>query len=130
MHAILCRGFDVVKALPLHEVERAAAVEMIRYGYPFVRVHWIFDLTVRLTNRTSDPWRGFLGGIMKRPEEIAVGVDWLHHSQLGVIRAFCIPLCDVGRTLSQREEAGRMCPRCLAFLFFAVLRFLFHFLAP
>ncbi len=34
MHAILCSGFDVVKVLPLHEVERATAVEMIRYGYP------------------------------------------------------------------------------------------------
>ncbi len=75
MHAILCSGFDVVKVLPLHEVERAAAVEMIRYGYPFVRAHWIFDLTVRFTNRTSDPCGGFLGGIVKRPEEIAVGVD-------------------------------------------------------
>ncbi len=39
---------------------------------------------------------------------------------------FCIPLYDAGRTLSQREEAGRMYPeevrllncvlRCLAFL--------------
>ena len=75
MHAILCGRFDVVKVLPLHEVERAAAVEMIRYGYPFVGVHWIFDLTLRFTNRPSDPWRGFLGGIVKRPEELAVGVD-------------------------------------------------------
>ncbi len=40
-----------------------------------VRVHWIFDFTVRLTNRTSDPCGGFLGGIVKCPEEIAVGVD-------------------------------------------------------
>jgi hypothetical protein len=55
MHAILSDGFDVVKVLPLHEVERATAVEMICYGYPFVRVHWIFDLTLRLANRTSDP---------------------------------------------------------------------------
>ena len=55
MHAIVSSGFDVVKVLPLHEVERATAVEMIRYGYPLVRVHWIFDLTVRLANRTSDP---------------------------------------------------------------------------
>jgi hypothetical protein len=75
MHAILCSGFDVVKVLPLHEVGRAAAVEMIPYGYPFVRVHWIFDLTVHFTNRTSDPCEGFLGGIVKRPEEIAVCVD-------------------------------------------------------
>ncbi len=75
MHVVLCSGFDVVKVLPLHEVKRAAAVKMIRDGYPFVRVHWIFDFTVRLTNRASDPWRGFLGGIAKRPEEIAVGVD-------------------------------------------------------
>ena len=59
----------------MHEVERATAVEMIRYGYPFVRVHWIFDFTVRLTNRTSDPCRGFLGRIVKRPEDITVGVD-------------------------------------------------------
>ena len=55
MHAIRRSGFDVVKVLPLHEIERATAVEMIRYGYPLVRVHWIFDLTVRLANRTSDP---------------------------------------------------------------------------
>ena len=55
MHAIRRSGFDVVKVLPLHEVERATAVEMIRYGYPLVRVHWIFDLTVRLANHTSDP---------------------------------------------------------------------------
>ena len=26
MHAIVCSGFDVVKVLPLHEVERATAV--------------------------------------------------------------------------------------------------------
>jgi len=62
-----------VKVLPLHEVERAAAVEMIRYGYPFAGVHRIFDLTVRFANRVSDPWRRFLDGIVKRPEEIAVG---------------------------------------------------------
>jgi hypothetical protein len=55
MHAIRRSGFDVVKVLPLHEIERATAVEMIRYGYPLVRVPWIFDLTVRLANRTSDP---------------------------------------------------------------------------
>ncbi len=75
MHAIPCSGFDVVKVLPLHEVERATAVEMIRYGYPFVGVHWIFDFTVRLTNCTSDFCGGFFGGIVKRPEELAVGVD-------------------------------------------------------
>ncbi len=39
MYAILSSGFDVVKVLPLHEVERATAVEMIRDGYPFARVH-------------------------------------------------------------------------------------------
>jgi hypothetical protein len=75
MHAIPCSGFDVVKVLPLHEVKRATTVEMIRYGYPFVGVHWIFDFTVRLTNCTSDLRGGFLGGIVKHPEEIAVGVD-------------------------------------------------------
>ena len=91
------------------------------------------SLTVRLTNRTSDPCRGFLGGIVKCPEEIAVGVD----AMSGLITAsstwsgfFCIRLYDAGRTLSQKEEAGRMYPeevhvevhllncvlRCLAFL--------------
>ena len=75
MHAIVSGGLDVVKVLPLHEVERATAVEMIRYGYPFVGVRWIFDFTVRLTNCTSDLRGGFLGGIVKRPEELAVGVD-------------------------------------------------------
>ncbi len=75
MHAILCSGFDVVKVLPLHEVERATAVEMIHYGYPFVRVRWVFELAVRFTNRTSDPCGGFLGGIVKRSEELAVCVD-------------------------------------------------------
>jgi len=75
MHAIPCSGFDVVKVLPLHEVERATTVEMIRYGYPFVGVRWIFDFTIRLTNCTSDLRGGFLGGIVKRPEEFAVGVD-------------------------------------------------------
>ena len=75
MHAIRRSGIDVVKVLPLHEVKRATAVEMIRYGYPFVGVHWIFDFTVRLTNCTSDLRGGFLGGIVKRPEEIAIGVD-------------------------------------------------------
>jgi len=38
MHAVLCSRFDVVKVLPLHEIERAATVEMIRYGYPFAGV--------------------------------------------------------------------------------------------
>ncbi len=60
MHAILCSWFDDVKVLPLHEVERAAAVEVIRYGYPFIRVRWVFDLAVRFANRTSDPCGGFL----------------------------------------------------------------------
>jgi hypothetical protein len=75
MHAMMCSGFDIVEVLPLHEIERATTVEMIRYGYPFIRVHWIFDLAVRLTDRPSDPLRGVIGGIVKGPEEIAVGVD-------------------------------------------------------
>ena len=75
MHAIMCSGFDIVKVLSLHEIERATAVKMIRYGYPFIRVHWIFDFAVRLTDRTSDPLRGVIGGIVKGPEEIAVGVN-------------------------------------------------------
>ena len=48
---------------------------MIRYGYPFVRVHWIFYFPIRLANRTSDPRRGFVGGIVQGSEEITVGVD-------------------------------------------------------
>jgi len=72
MHAILCSWFDVVKVLPLHEVERAAAVEVIRYGYPFAGVHRIFDLTVRFANRASDPWGRFLDGIVKRPEKTSL----------------------------------------------------------
>ena len=86
MHAIMCSGFDIVKVLSLHEIERATAVKMIRYGYPFVGVHWIFDFAVRLTDRTFDPLRGVIGGIVKGPEEIAVGVDamsWLFTSSLG-----------------------------------------------
>ena len=75
MHAVLRGGFDIVKVLPLHEVERTAAVEMIRYGYPFTGVHWIFDLTVRFTNHASDPWGRFLGGIVKHSEEVAVGAN-------------------------------------------------------
>ena len=59
----------------MHEVERAAAVEMIRYDYTFVRVRWVFDLAVSFANRTSDPCGGFLDGVMKRPEELAVCVD-------------------------------------------------------
>ena len=99
------------------------------YGYPFVWVHWILDFTIRFANRTSDPMRRFLGGIVKRPEELAVGVD----AMSGLFTAssiwsgfFCILLYDAGRTLSQREEAGRMYPeevrllncvlRCFAFL--------------
>ncbi len=64
-----------MKVLPLHEVERAATVEMIHYGYPFVRVQWIFDLTVSFANCTSDPWGRLLDGVVQRPEEIAVGID-------------------------------------------------------
>ena len=64
-----------MKVLPLHEVERAAAVEMIRYGYPFAGVHRIFDLTVRFANRASDPWGRFLGRIVKHSEEVAVGAN-------------------------------------------------------
>ena len=75
MHAIVSRGLDVVKVLPLHEVKRATAIEMIRYGYSSVRVQWIFDFPVRFANGTSDPWRRLLDGIVQRPEEIAVGVD-------------------------------------------------------
>ena len=75
MHAILCSGFDVVKVLPLHEVERATAVKVVRYGDPFVRIHRIFDFSIRFANRASDPRRGFLGGIMQSPKEVAGGVD-------------------------------------------------------
>ncbi len=75
MHAVLRGGFDIVKVLPLHEVERAAAVEVIRYGYPFAGAQRIFDLTVRFANRASDLWGWFLGGIVKHPEEVAVGAD-------------------------------------------------------
>jgi hypothetical protein len=75
MHAIVCSRFDIVKVLPLHEVERTTAVEMIRNGYPFVRVQWIFDLTVRFANCTSDPWGRLFDVIMQRPEKIAVCVD-------------------------------------------------------
>ena len=75
MHAVLRGGFDIVKVLPLHEVERAAAVEVIRYGYPFAGVHRIFDLTVRFANRASDPWGRFFGRIVEHPEEVAVGAN-------------------------------------------------------
>ncbi len=64
---------------------------MIRYGYPFAGVHRIFDLTVRFANRASDPWRRFLRGIVKHPEEIAVGADamgWLVTSSLVRARLF------------------------------------------
>ncbi len=75
MHAILCSGLDIVKVLPLHEVERVTAVKMVRYGYPFVRIHRIFDISVRFANRASDPQRGFFGGIVQRSEGIAGCVD-------------------------------------------------------
>ncbi len=75
MHAILCSGLDVVKVLPLHEVERATAVKVMRYGNPFVRIHRIFDFSICLANRASDPQRGFFGGIMQSPEEVASCVD-------------------------------------------------------
>ena len=91
MHAILRGGFDIVKVSPLHEVERAAAVEMIRYGYPFAWVNRIFDLTVRFANRASDPWRRFLGGIVKHPKDIAIGADamsWLVTASLVCVRLF------------------------------------------
>jgi hypothetical protein len=48
---------------------------MIRNGYPFVRVQWIFDLTVRFANCTSDPWGRLVDVIVQRPEKIAVCVD-------------------------------------------------------
>jgi hypothetical protein len=75
MHAILCTGLAVVKVLPLYEVKRAAAVKVVRYGYPFVRVHRIFDFSIRFANRASDPQRSFFSGIVKLPEEIAGCVD-------------------------------------------------------
>ncbi len=129
MHAIMRGGFDVVKVLPLHEVERATAVKMIRYSYLFVRIPWIFDFTVGFANRTSNPRRRFLGWIVKSPKEIAASVDPMS----GLItasfgsgsQAFCSPLCDEGRTWGWRAEAGRRYPeevrllnhvlRCLLF---------------
>ena len=75
MHAVLCRWFDIVKVLPLNEVERATAVKMIRYGYRFGRVHWIFDFSKRLADRTSNPCRRFFGGIVQSPKEVAGCVD-------------------------------------------------------
>ncbi len=75
MYAILCSGLDVVKVLPLHEVKRATAVKVVRYGYPFVRIHRIFDFSIRFANRASDPQRGFFGGTMQSPEEVAGCVD-------------------------------------------------------
>ncbi len=79
MHIILCSGFDVVKVLPLHEVERVTAVKVVRYGYPFVRIHRIFGFSIRFANCTSDPQRGFFGGIMQSLEEVA-GYEWARHS--------------------------------------------------
>ena len=75
MHAILCSGFDVVKVLPLHEVKRATAVKVVRYGDPFVRIHRVFDFSIRFANRASDPRRGFFGGIVESPEKVAGCVD-------------------------------------------------------
>ncbi len=75
MHAILCSGFDVVKVLPLHEVKRATAVKVVRYGYPFVRIHRVLDFSICLANRASDSQWSFLGGIVQHPEEIAGCVD-------------------------------------------------------
>jgi hypothetical protein len=75
MHAILCSGLDVVKLLPLHEVERATAVKVVRYGNPFVRIHRIFDFSICLANRASDSQGSVLGGIVQSPEEIAGCVD-------------------------------------------------------
>ena len=70
MHAVLFSGLDVVKVLPLHEVKRATAVKVVRYGNPFARIHRIFDFSIRFANRTSDPQRSFFGGIVQRLEEI------------------------------------------------------------
>ncbi len=64
-----------MKVLPLHEVERATAVKMIRYGYPFGRVRWIFDFAKRLANRTSNPCKRLFGGIVQGPKEVASCVD-------------------------------------------------------
>ena len=50
-------------------------VEMIRYGYPFARVRWVFNFAVPFANRTSDPCGEFLDGIVKHPEEVAVGAN-------------------------------------------------------
>jgi hypothetical protein len=52
MHAVLCSGLDVVKVLPLYEVKRATAVKVVRYGYPFVGIHRVFDFSIRFANRT------------------------------------------------------------------------------
>ncbi len=67
--------FDLVKILPLHEVQRATAVKMIRYGYPFGRVRWIFDFPKRLADRTSNPQRRFFSEIVKGQEEFVGCVD-------------------------------------------------------
>jgi hypothetical protein len=75
MHAVLCCRFDIVKVLPLHEVKRATAVKMMRYGYPFGRVRRIFDFPKHPANRTSNPQGRFFGGIEKGPEEVAACVD-------------------------------------------------------
>ncbi len=75
MHAILCSWFNVVKVLPLHEVKHATAVKVVRYGYPYIRIHRIFDFPIRFANRLLDPQRSFFGGIVKRPNKIAGCVD-------------------------------------------------------
>jgi hypothetical protein len=59
----------------LHEVERATAVKVVRYGDSFVRIHRIFDFSIRFANRASDPQGSFLGGIVQGPEEVAGRVD-------------------------------------------------------
>ncbi len=101
MHAILCRRFDIVKVLPLYEVERATAVKVIRYGYPFRRVHWVFDFSKRLADRTSNPCRRFLGGIVQGPKEVAGCVDPVS----GLVTAsFCWRRLEIIRSFVTQEE--------------------------
>ena len=128
---------NIVKVLPLHEIERAATVEMIRYGYPFVRVRWVFDFAVRFANRTSDPCGGVLDGIVKRPEEIAVCADAVGGLNRNSSR--CNGFLSVALFFMTQEEPGvreRGQEECvqreffLRIVFFVVLRFLLHFLAP
>ncbi len=75
MHAVLGSWFDVVKVFPLHEIKRATAVKVIRYGGPLIRVHGIFDLPIRFAYRTSNSQWRFFGGIVQHPQEVAVCVD-------------------------------------------------------